>query len=681
MADYSITAVTRRVVYTGSAGVGPYAFTFPVISQTDLAVYKNSTKLTLTTNYTVTIDGATGTGSVTLVVAATGADQIVIIGARAIERTTDFVTAGDLKASSLNEQLDASIIMIQQLAEENRRTLKAPQYDPAAVEDGGILNMVLPAKATRASKLLSFDTDGNPATTLTAGDISSAQSYATAAAASAASATSSATSAASSYDSFDDRYLGAKASNPTVDNDGNSLLTGALYFNTTSDEMRVWSGSAWVVSYLSSSGFVVKSGDTMTGALALTAGTAALPALTTTGDTNTGIFFPAADTIAFTEGGVEAMRINSAGEVGIGTTSLTGISLRVSKNITGSTSSFGMFLDGTIQSDVNSAASYISTNASAASGTLGTIRHFRANQDTFGTATFVNQYGFETDNSLIGATNNYAFFAGNSSAVGAGKTAYGFYSNINVPTGAGTTYGFYAAGTATNYFGAKVGIGTLTPDGSLEVAGTSTAQYLTRYSTDTSTPQFVIRKSRGTEASKTAVLSGDNIGQIGFHGYDGSNFSIAASILAEVDGTPGANDMPGRLLFRVSPNGSASVVTQAIINENGLFSFNSGYGSAAGAYGCRAWVSFDGTGTLAVRGSGNVDTVTDNGTGDYSISIDINMPDANYSAVVSGGTGAAAARFICGPIATPSTSIFRVGGFTSAAAAGDIAYVNAAFFR
>jgi hypothetical protein len=54
---------------------------------------------------------------------------------------------------------------------------------------------------------------------------------------------------------------------------------------------------------------------------AFVAGTAALPAITTTGDTNTGVFFPAADTIAFAEGGAEAMRLNSSGNVGIGTSS------------------------------------------------------------------------------------------------------------------------------------------------------------------------------------------------------------------------------------------------------------------------------------------------------------------------------------------------------------------------
>jgi hypothetical protein len=66
------------------------------------------------------------------------------------------------------------------------------------------------------------------------------------AAASATAAASSATAAADSYDSFDDRYLGAKTSDPTVDNDGNALLTGALYWNSIVNAMKVYTGSAWV---------------------------------------------------------------------------------------------------------------------------------------------------------------------------------------------------------------------------------------------------------------------------------------------------------------------------------------------------------------------------------------------------------------------------------------------------
>jgi hypothetical protein len=65
-----------------------------------------------------------------------------------------------------------------------------------------------------------------------------------------------ANNAAASFDSFDDRYLGAKTSNPTLDNDGNALLTGALYFNIVAGEMRVWSGSAWLASYLPEASYV-----------------------------------------------------------------------------------------------------------------------------------------------------------------------------------------------------------------------------------------------------------------------------------------------------------------------------------------------------------------------------------------------------------------------------------------
>jgi hypothetical protein len=69
-------------------------------------------------------------------------------------------------------------------------------------------------------------------------------------------AASSATAAAASYDSFDDRYLGSKTSAPTVDNDGNALLTGALYWNSTVSTLYVWTGSAWTQAAFTASGFL-----------------------------------------------------------------------------------------------------------------------------------------------------------------------------------------------------------------------------------------------------------------------------------------------------------------------------------------------------------------------------------------------------------------------------------------
>jgi hypothetical protein len=122
-----ISNVPRRVQYAPS-GVGPYAFTFEILVQTDLAVYQGSTLLTLTANYTVSIN-PNGTGSVTLTSAAT--DTITIVGARAIQRTTDFVTGGDFRANTVNDEMDSQTIFSQQLAEELGRAFKVPAYTPA----------------------------------------------------------------------------------------------------------------------------------------------------------------------------------------------------------------------------------------------------------------------------------------------------------------------------------------------------------------------------------------------------------------------------------------------------------------------------------------------------------------------------------------------------------------------
>ena len=72
-------------------------------------------------------------------------------------------------------------------------------------------------------------------------------------------------------------------------------------------------------------------------------------------------------------------------------------------------------------------------------------------------------------------------------------------------------------------------------------------------------------------------------------------------------------------------------------DSSGNFKFNSGYGSVATAFGCRAWVNFDGSGTVAIRASGNVSSITDRNTGRYTVNFTNALPDANYS--VSGVAG------------------------------------------
>ena len=95
-----------------------------------------------------------------------------------------------------------------------------------------------------ASATTSASTAASSATSA-ASSATSAASSASTATTKASEASTSATNAAASYDSFDDRYLGAKSSDPSTDNDGDALVTGALYFNTSSNTMKNYTGSAW----------------------------------------------------------------------------------------------------------------------------------------------------------------------------------------------------------------------------------------------------------------------------------------------------------------------------------------------------------------------------------------------------------------------------------------------------
>jgi hypothetical protein len=112
------------------------------------------------------------------------------------------------------------------------------------------------------------------------------------------------------------------------------------------------------------------------------------------------------------------------------------------------------------------------------------------------------------------------------------------------------------------------------------------------------------------------------------------------------------------------------------------FKFNSGFGSVATAFGCRAWVNFNGTGTVAIRGSGNVTSITDNGTGQYTLNFTTAMPDANYSAVGSAGetNNAIGDRQLSTyPVNTSSCKV--VSGQTATTSVYDAANVHVAIFR
>ena len=152
--------------------------------------------------------------------------------------------------------------------------------------------------------------------TAAASSASSASTSASNAASSASSASASADAALAALDNFDDRYLGQKASDPTLDNDGDALVAGALYFNTTDDVMKVYEGSVWVAAYASLSGALLVANnlsdvsDASAGRTNLGLGTGDSPTfagLTTTGnvsfgDSDKAIFGAGSDLQVFHDG-------------------------------------------------------------------------------------------------------------------------------------------------------------------------------------------------------------------------------------------------------------------------------------------------------------------------------------------------------------------------------------------
>ena len=163
----------------------------------------------------------------------------------------------------------------------------------------------------------------------------------------------------------------------------------------------------------------------------------------------------------------------------------------------------------------------------------------------------------------------------------------------------------------------------------------------------------------------------------GTSGISGADGSVGTPAFQGTDTNTGVY-FPGANRLGFATDGTQ----RGEFDASGNFQFNSGYGSVATAYGCRAWVNFNGTGTVAIRASGNVSSITDGGVGIYTVNFTNAMPDANYSA-------AALALWTGGPfVAVPSTSgsysttsIVILTGTSTAGTLTDISAISVAIFR
>tara|TARA_R100000805_G_C3626427_1_gene138296 strand:- start:200 stop:2197 length:1998 start_codon:yes stop_codon:yes gene_type:complete len=249
----TISTTNIKNSYAGNSNTSVFQYTFKILANTELQVIIRAssgteTVKTLTTHYTVSGVGNASGGNVTFTsgnIPATG-ETVVIRRVTAQTQNLDLVENDPFSAETVESAFDKLTSINQELQEQLDRSIKVSRTATITTPE------ITDDATSRAGKLLGFDATGNvlDATIDGTGIATSATSAANSATASANSATAAANSATAAenakiaaeaaLDTFDDDFLGAKSSDPTLDNDGNALTDGALYFDTTNNVMKVY---------------------------------------------------------------------------------------------------------------------------------------------------------------------------------------------------------------------------------------------------------------------------------------------------------------------------------------------------------------------------------------------------------------------------------------------------------
>jgi hypothetical protein len=311
-------------------------------------------------------------------------------------------------------------------------------------------------------------------------------------------------------------------------------VAGTTFFATVLGDMQAVgtpSDGTVLPASIASSGTFVFPNVTTTGTTLIASGTAAAPSLAVIGDVNTGLYSPGADQLAISTGGTGRLFVDASGRLGLGTSS----------------PSSPLHVVGSLGIEVTN----LQVNNSAKSGRY-TTTHYTTTEEPICIAV-----GFGN------ASESQVRIGGGTSNLNA-ATSVEFYTAANTTTVTGTeraridSSGRLLVGADVDFGGGKHQVG----NGNINI-GTYIGAAVGTY-------ELIFNKARSsTIGTNTVVAANDLLGQITFKGADGTNQVTAALIKTEVDGTPGANDMPGRLVFSTTADGASSPTERLRIDSSG----------------------------------------------------------------------------------------------------------------